>query len=162
MEKIVSATKDGAEKVCDTVKRTATTNAADNSQTIPLAVKAIHKGLMDVSETTARIAEHLIDHPDEMRGATEAAESIGKRFSELVEAVSQYDQGTSKLKGMVGEMAKTADWIDYRFSHAESNQSGMAVPSVSVNNTFCGRIFNAGATAPPCVGDFNELFGYNR
>jgi hypothetical protein len=129
-------------------------NATSNPN-IPIAVRAVHKGLMDVSETTARIAEHLIEHPNEMRGATEAAEAVGQRFSELVKATSQYEEGTSKLKGMVGEMAKTADWIDYRFPHAENNQSEMPVP---VNGDFSGRVFNAAGTAPPIVGNFSELF----
>jgi hypothetical protein len=67
---------------------------------------------------------------------------------------------------MVGEMDKTADWIDCRFPLVEHSQS-RAMPlsgtfdgaTLPVNNAFSGRIFNAGATAPPCVGSFNELFG---
>jgi microcompartment protein CcmL/EutN len=136
-DKIAGAIKDNTEKVVDAVKKI-TTNETGSNQNVPLAVKAIHKGLMNVAETTSRIANHLIAHPNEMRGATEAAESIGKQFSELVRAASQYEEGTSKLNGMVNELSKVSDWIDCRFPTSGGNQSGM------VHNTV--------APTPPVVG----------
>ena len=149
-DKLTAAVKDGAKDTVDAVKRIATVNVAGDNQTVPFGVSAIHGGLMDVSETTARLAGHLIEHPEEMRGTTEAAEAIGRQFSELVRAVSQFDEGSAQLRGQVGELAKVSDWIDYRFPNAGVNQGGM-----SVNNVFCGGM----ATAPPMVAGFDQLPG---
>jgi hypothetical protein len=122
--------------------------------------------LHSVAESVNRLAEYLGEHPDEMGAATEAADSVGKQFGALVKAASEFDAGNARLKGMVGEMNTTADWVDCRFPQTERSQS-RAMPlsgtfsgaTLPVNNAFCGRIFNAVGTAPPVVGGFNELFG---
>ena len=55
----------------------------------------------------------------------------------LVDAVLEFDEGDTKLRGMVGEMAKVQDWVVTRFSNGGS---------VPVNNA--GRL----------VHSFNELW----
>jgi hypothetical protein len=159
-DKIAGAVKDGTKDIVDSVKRINTTNAVGSNQNVPLAVKAVQKGLQDVSEATSRIAGHLVTNPSDLGAATQAAESVGKRFSELVKATSQYEEGTSKLNGMVGEMEKCLDWVDYKFSNAACNQGGMMAPPIPViNGAFGGGVFNAAQIAPPVVGNFNDLPG---
>jgi len=127
-----------------------------NSNTITTPVSAVQRGLLDVSKSTARIAEHLASHPDEMQAATQAAQAIGTRFGALVDAASQFDAGTAKLGNEVNEMAKTLDWLDYRFP----NQSVTPSATLPVNNAFGGRIFNPGAIGSmPAAGCFSELLG---
>lgn len=145
------------------IQRTATTNAAGN---MSAPVAAVHVGLHSVAESVNRLAEYLGDHPDEMGAATEAAESVGKQFRALVESAAQFESGNMRLEGMVGEMDKTADWIDCRFPQTERRQShamplsgGQQSATLPVNNAFSGRIFNAGATALPVVSSFNDLHG---
>ena len=153
-EKLVAATKDGAEKVSDSVKRV-TTNASSMSA----PVKAVHAGLHSVAESVNRLAEYLGEHPDEMGAATEAAESVGSQFRALVECAVQYERGTSQLNGQVGEMDKTADWIDCRFPQTERIQSSAMPLSDSFDGATLPGVFNTAATAPPIVSSFNELFG---
>jgi len=158
-KRIVDAVKTGTEKVVDAMKRTATTNASGSNPNVPLAVRAIHRGLLDISESADCIAQYLAINPAEMGAATEAAEAVGKRFSELVEATSQCNEGSERLRMQVEEMEKTMDWVDYKFSHAGDNQTVTPSATLPVNNAFFGRIFNAGGTAAPIVGCFNELLG---
>ena len=136
-QKIVEAVKAGSEKVVDAVgKIKATTNVAHH-QPVPDSVSTVHRGLVDMSKATAHIADYLASHPDEMSAATQATESISKEFGALVEAVSAFDEGDAKLRGMVGEMAKVQDWVATRFPNGGS---------VPVNNA--GRV----------VHSFNELW----
>jgi hypothetical protein len=109
-----------------------------SNQNVPLAVKAIHKGLMDVAETTSRIANHLIAHPDETRGGTEAAESIGRKFEELVKVASQFETSDRKLQLMTDEMARTVNWVVCRFPNVADDQNGM--------------VHNTAAPTTPVVG----------
>ena len=134
-DRISGAIKDNTEKVTDAVKKVATTNAA-TGMTAPQS--AIYRGLMDLSESTARIAGHLAAHPEEARAATEASEAVSERFKALVDAASSFEGSTTKLKGMLGEMEKTLDWLDYRFP---SNGGKSIAPSetLPIHNVFCGR-----------------------
>ena len=132
-----------------------TTNAAGMSA----PVAAVHVGLHSVAESVNRLAEYLGDHPDEMGATTEAAESVGKQFRALVEAASQFESGNMRLEGMVGEMDKTADWIDCRFPQTERIQSSAMPLSDSFDGATLPGVFNTAATAPPIVSSFNELFG---
>jgi len=133
-----------------------TTNVA-GSMSAPVA--AVHVGLHSVAESVNRLAEYLGDHPDEMGATTEAAESIGKQFRALVESAAQFESGNLRLEGMVGEMDKTADWIDCRFPQIERNQSHAMPVSGSFDGATLPGVFNAVVTAPPVVGDFNDLHG---
>jgi hypothetical protein len=126
-KRTIDAIRKGSERVADAVKQAATTNA---SQNVPLSVRAIHRGLLDVSESANCIAQYLAHNPDEMGAATEAAEAVGERFSELVKATSESNEGNERLRLEVAEMEKTMDWVDHKFSHAGSNQP------VTVNNSF--------------------------
>ena len=139
-DKITAAVKDGSERVVDAVK--ATNNANASGMTLPVA--AIYRGLKDVSDATADIAQYLLEHPHEVAGATQAAQSIGLRFGELTEAAMQFDGSNSKLNNMVEEMRKTVDWCDYRFP---DGSGGRCVP---IRNS-----------AADVVGAFGRLSDFN-
>ena len=139
-DKITTAIKENT----DAVKRT-TTNA---SMTAPVA--AIHTGLRSIADSADCIAEYLVAHPNEMGAAAEAATAVGQQFGALVKAATQFDEGNAQLKGMVGEMAKTLDWVDYKFSSGDENNQNRAMPP---SGTFSGAtlpvVCNAAAIAPP-------------
>ena len=136
--KLSTDIKQNADKMTDAIKKVATTNASGNS--VPATAATIYKGLQDVSTATAHIAEHLRNNPGDLPATTEAADAIGKRFGELVEAATQFEAGSMKLRCQVEEMGKAQDWIACKFPNAADDQT------VAVNNatSFVSdlRVFN--------------------
>jgi len=115
-----------------------------NASSMTLPAAAIYRGLKDVSDATADIAQYLLAHPHEVTGATQAAKAIGQRFSELTDAAMQFDGSNSKLNNMVEEMRKAVDWCDYRFPDGNG-----------------GRCIPVSNSAVDVVGAFGRISDFN-
>ena len=110
--RLASAVKDNTEKITDTIKWTATTNAATS---IPAAL-AISTGLHSVAESANRIADTIAARPNELEALTDSTKAINRQFSDLVDTASQYAESANKLRAATEETVKAADWIAGNYS----------------------------------------------
>ena len=131
-EKITAAVKDGTKDVVDSVKRI-TTNANQNPPTIAVDVSA---GLASISESTAKLANHLRSNPTEMSTVAESAEAVGKQFNDLIVSTKEFAKGRERLKKTTAEVAQSTGWISSNYPNgcvSVNNSSGL-VPDMSVFN----------------------------
>ena len=131
-EKIASVVKDNAKDVVDSVKRI-TTNSDQNPPTIAVEVST---GLASISESTAKLANHLRSNPTEMSTVAGSAEAIGKQFNDLIVSTKEFAKGREQLKKTTAEVAKAAGWINsnYPSGGVSVNNSCGLIPDMSVFN----------------------------
>ena len=152
-QKLIESVKTGSEKIIDAVGKIKTTNNS-NQTAAPSAASAVSAGLLSVAESTAKLANHLRSHPNELGVVAQSAEAVGKKFDDLVDRTSEFAKSGERLRKTTAEVSQAAGWIGSNYPCGGSNQTGTMVP---VNNVFSGGIFNAAAIAPPIVGNFSEL-----
>ena len=101
-----------------------------------VAGSVVADGLMGIAESTAQAANYLRSHPGEIKRVADTATAISKQLTDLTACATQSAENHERLRGVVGEAKKTADWIGSKFS----NGGGVSVAN-------CGRV----------VGSFADL-----
>ena len=131
-DRLVGVIKDGTKDMSDTIKRTATTNAATS---IPAAL-AISTGLHSVAKSANRIADTIAARPEKLEAVAESAKGLNRKFSDLVDTASQYAESANKLRTATEETVKAADWIagNYSIGDVSVHNAAGFVADISVFN----------------------------
>jgi methyl-accepting chemotaxis protein len=72
--------------------------------------------LIGVSESTARIAEHVLANPGELREVAETAKNIGTQLTDMAYDVERVADGYESLREKTTEATKTADWLGEQYN----------------------------------------------
>ena len=133
-QKIIDAVKKGSEQVVDAVgKIKPTTNAG---QTSPSAALAVSAGLRSVAESTAKLANHLRSHPNELGAVAQSAEAVGKKFDDLIDRTSEFAKSGERLRKTTTEVSQAAGWIgsNYPCGDVSVNNASGFVSDLTVFN----------------------------
>ena len=98
-------------------------NTTEGERSIPVAVRAMDKGLRSFAKSAITVADYACIHPDEIETAIEAVTVISKNLDALVDSVSDFAETGKKLGGVVEEASQVAGWLNGRFPGSENNQS---------------------------------------
>ena len=94
------------------------------NQSIPLAASWVSAGLQSATQSIAKIAAHLRNHPSELQAMAEKAEAVHKQLGDLIDRTSKFAESASELQGTVGEVTKASDWVGDNFSNGGGGGGG--------------------------------------
>jgi len=140
-KRVADAVKAGSDKIVDAVGKIKATSNAEETAALTPAVKAVCQGLLDVSESTAQLAEHFLSHPSEWESVGEQGEKVNEQFAELVRSVKHCADGREQLRMATTEIAKNSQW------GSENSPCGGGNQCISVGNRSFGNV----------VGSFDAL-----
>ena len=86
-------------------------DTANSNQPVPTSAWEISTGLAAVAESTAKTANRLHSHPEEIKGIADTMATLGRQLGNLTQSASTVADTSESLRQTVGEAKNTAEQI---------------------------------------------------